>query len=155
MPIYEFRVQGEDTIVEMLCPLDAPREIVSSTGRVATRIVSSPARTAGLWGDTNQREHYDRGLKRWVSGDREAEKIARSRGLVPMRELGTERETDDLIEKYTGKLTERHRRETGEWREYDANLTKFEGDSDRAAAETWSASRILHDDTIYSSTPKL
>lgn len=149
MPLREYATADGEVFETFFREWPPPAEITLEDGRTARWILSLPARTASLWGDTNQRPHYNRGLRRWVSGDREAEQIAKSRGLVPLRELGTDTEVDSAYESWVSRETSRNQAEGKEQAEYAANIKKFGGDQVRAAEETWSVGRIKAGDTVY------
>lgn len=148
MPLREY-VTEDGKRIELLADVGAVEQRIElPDGRVAHLVeVSQVSRTAHQWGDTNQRPHFNRGLGRWVSGEREVARIARERGLIAHRELGTEREVDDALERQLSRERDRSRAEDAEQAEYRENVKRY--GPIRAVAETWSASRILNGKTVY------
>lgn len=95
MPLREYIVladDGSDTgiIIEHICKNPPPETITSETGIIARlKKVSLFARTSGSWADAAGTKFgvngfYNRALGVRVSSQKEADKIAESRGLVRM-----------------------------------------------------------------------
>lgn len=150
MPIREYRTRDTGELLEEVFFGDPPKVLESSHGRVADLVFSLPANTPGKWGDSGERPHYNRGLRRWVSGMKEARRIADSRGLVSWQELGDNTDQRNMMEARLSADEDRSKAEGREQGEYQANVRRFGGDKARAANETWSAARILSGNTIYS-----
>jgi hypothetical protein len=153
MPLHEFQIEGTSERIEQLYLAGEaiPRVLESSTGRRAVRVFPVIGSTPGRWGDSPGNERrYDRGLQCVVENDKHAAAIAASRGMVSVRELGTRAEVDARSAAALSKTRDRHAAENAEQDEYQRNLAKAGGDVVRAQTETWSAGRILADETIYS-----
>jgi len=95
MPMREYIIlddEGKDTniIIEHICKNPPPETITSETGTVARlKKVSLFARTSSSWADAAGTKFgvngfYNRALGVRVSSQKEADKIAESRGLVRM-----------------------------------------------------------------------
>lgn len=149
MALREYVTDDGQKVETLIREYPPPETIMLADGRTARRVLSLPARTQSLWGDTTQTQRYDRGLGRWVSGDREAARIAKERGLVNHRELGDEHDVDQMYDSWVSTATAHAKAEAAEQTEYATNLKKYDGDAVRAVEETWPVGRITAGDTIY------
>lgn len=140
MPLYDF-VHEDHPKFEMLVPWDRKEVPCSTCGAPATRLVSSPARTATLWGDTpfGINGHYDRGLGTRVTSFKHTDKILEQRGLVRESDLGG----DMYIERQMDAAAEERKKHKAVVTEYAANIQKFDGDKGLAMAETFPAHRMI------------
>jgi putative FmdB family regulatory protein len=90
MPIYSFRcvVCGKNADRLMSWEKLQRSEVVCSCGVEMRRTITAPAKTASGWGDQGVVTGvYNKGLGCYVTSDRQAEQIAKSRGLVRFQDV--------------------------------------------------------------------
>ena len=131
MPLKDSFCSNCNKIEELLVKMDCSAPPVCTCGSERTFMISKPARTAGLWGDSSG--GYDFSLGRSFSGSREKEKYLRDNGLVAVSDLGSgflDQKVHEEIE-----AGDNHRRDV---EVYGESLKKHNGDKGAAMADTFS-----------------
>ena len=98
-------------------------------------IVTMPAKTRGTWGGVDT-GYFDRGLGCWVDSNRDADKIARKRGLVRASDFDK-----NYIEDKADAYAVEQRQLESDSQEYKNNIASGMDASD-AAAKTFSVSKL-------------
>ncbi len=94
-----------------------------------------PARTRGSWGGVDT-GYFDRGLGQWVDSTKEADKIAREKGLVRATEFDK-----NFIEDSVDTFGTEQKQLEADSQEYQSKLASGMDASD-AAASTFSVSKL-------------
>lgn len=145
MPIYVYKCiccgQKED-IIKPISRMDS-EEICGECNLVMKRQITTPAKTATLWGvdwrdGLSGNGYYSRALGRSVSSKRVEEKEMKAKGFIPESELGAHY-IDDRLEKEKQEKDEQDAIN----KTYKENLTKFNGDKIKAVTETFPAHEML------------
>lgn len=103
MPIHDYACFDCEKIEEKFIKMSQVNEAMScsSCGKEMKRMMSLPAKTAGKWGDQTGKwgvnGFYDRGLGATYYTSAEREKIARSKGLVPLEDVGGDSFVDNRL----------------------------------------------------------
>ena len=94
MPIHDYACFECEKIEEKFIKMSQINDVMSCStcGTEMKRMMSLPAKTSGKWGDQTGKwgvnGFYDRGLGATYYTSAEREKIARSKGLVPLEDVG-------------------------------------------------------------------
>jgi putative FmdB family regulatory protein len=94
MPIHDYACFECEKIEEKFIKMSQVNDVMSCStcGKEMKRMMSLPAKTSGKWGDQTGKwgvnGFYDRGLGATYYTSAEREKIARSKGLVPLEDVG-------------------------------------------------------------------
>lgn len=147
MPLHEYQVYAADgtttgRVEKFFKPgREIPKRIELADGAWMTRVISLPAKTAGLWhaGWTNGMDNcgvYSAALGRNVANKSEEAKIMRSRGFIPESDLGSH-----FIEDTQEKLANHWDKQEQYTNKYKENLKTMSPED--AVAATWTASECL------------
>lgn len=143
MAIYEFQCESHH-VTDIICrseerPATISCEICNSE---AHYVIKAHANTPGLFGDCTGKHGingvYDQGLGAHYRNGRERDAIAKSKGLVPVSELG-----EDRVDSAMSKQAEDQKFWNNESKRYRENVKKFNGDDIKAAEATWPVHEIL------------
>jgi len=120
---------------------EIPQKIELANGAYGIRLISLPAKTAGLWhaGWTNGMDNcgvYSAALGRNVANKSEEAKIMRSRGFIPESDLGRH-----FIEDTQEKLANHWDKQEQYTNKYKENLKTMSPED--AVAATWTAKECL------------
>ena len=136
MPLYPFVCPSCSSRVEVLCKVsEKPSSLDCDCGGVARQQVSRVARTRGSWGGVDT-GYFDRGLGQWVDSHKEADKLAKQKGLVRASDFD-DKFIEDSVDRFgtEQKTLEADRKE---YRSYvDSGM-----DAGEAAAKTFSVSKL-------------
>ena len=136
MPLYPFVCPSCGSRVEVLCKVsEKPSSLDCDCGDVARQQVSRVARTRGSWGGVDT-GYFDRGLGQWVDSSREADKIAKERGLVRATEFDK-----DFIEDSLEDFGNEQRQLEKDSQEYQSKVAAGM-DKAEAAADVFSVSKL-------------
>jgi hypothetical protein len=125
MPIHDYACLDCNKIEEKFIKMSQVNDTFDcSCGKPMKRLMSAPAKTAGKWGDQTGKWGvngcFDRGLGATYYTSAEREKIARSKGLVPLEDVGGDSfvenrmsaelnikaEQDKILQSYKDKVAE-------------------------------------------------
>lgn len=136
MPLYPYHCPKCGAYEEVLCSVESkPMGLDCDCGKDMLPVVTMPARTPGQWGGVDS-GYFDRGLGQWVNSYREADKIAKEKGLVRASDFD-DKFIEDSVDKFgtEQKALEADRKE---YRSYvDSGM-----DAGEAAAKTFSVSKL-------------
>ena len=152
MPLYDYKHNDCPTF-EVLVPFSRADVPCKTCGLPATRLVSLPARTATLWGDTcfGINGHFDRGLGTRVTSYRHTDKLLEERGLVRESDLGG----DMWYERQMDAQAAERKAHKAVVNAYADNIKKFDGDKGLAMAETFPAHQMLKEAHAHDAGEKL
>ena len=98
MPLYDYRCENNHVTEHLV--KDSSQQITCSCGASTKRLVSCHAFTPSLFGDQTGRYgvngYYNKSLGMQVSNQREADRIAASKGYVNLSEYGSQRLDDEI-----------------------------------------------------------
>jgi hypothetical protein len=144
MPFFDVQC-GSGHTTEIFCKHSDPNPACKVCGEETRRLPSLIAKTPGLFGDSvrgtasNINGVYDRGLGAHYHNARERDAIARSKGLIPVSELG-----EDRVERIYNKQVEEMKKLDADSAKLKANIDRSGGDMIKAIEQTWSAKEILN-----------
>lgn len=151
MPIYSFKCVTCGALADKLMSWDklCRSEVVCTRCSVEMRrVVTAPAKTASGWGDQGVVTGiYNKGLGCYVTSDRHAEQVAKSRGLVRFQDVfegnAWDRTIDESIDSQCN-LHLQHSRDATEVRD----RMSAGADMGEALAEVFSVERMKSDGTL-------
>tara|TARA_R110000824_G_scaffold22518_4_gene82359 strand:- start:5020 stop:5469 length:450 start_codon:yes stop_codon:yes gene_type:complete len=136
MPLYPYHCPKCGAYEEVLCsPQEKPAGLDCDCLFEMMPIVTMPAKTRGTWGGVDT-GYFDRGLGCWVDSNRDADKIARKRGLVRASDFDK-----NYIEDKADAYAVEQRQLESDSQEYKNNIASGMDASD-AAAKTFSVSKL-------------
>ena len=136
MPLYPYFCKACGAREEVLCSVEEkPAALDCDCGADMLAKVTMPARTRGSWGGVDT-GYFDRGLGQWVDSTREADKIAREKGLVRATEFDK-----NFIEDSVDTFGTEQKQLEADSQEYQSKLASGMDASD-AAASTFSVSKL-------------
>lgn len=125
MPIYDFICYTCKKQTDRLCKYEnKDAQTCNDCDSPLRSLVSAPAKTSGKWGDQTGKfgvnGYYDRGLGATYYNNDQREKIAKSKGLIPLdavggdsfvekrmsAELNIKAEQDKILQSYKDKVSE-------------------------------------------------
>jgi len=99
LPLYDFLCRNVDcgTVIEDLVPVDIKEILCFKCQSPAARLVSMPAKTASLWGDScfGINGTFNRGLGTHITSRAQEDAICKERGLVREADLQTHWHSDN------------------------------------------------------------
>ena len=136
MPLYPYFCTTCGAREEVLCSVDdKPMGLDCDCGADMVPSVTMPARTRGSWGGVDT-GYFDRGLGQWVDSHKEADKIARKKGLVRATDFDK-----NFIEDSVDTFGTKQKQLEADSQEYQSRIASGMSASD-AAATTFSVSKM-------------